>query len=93
MKEIKLHLPEQSFQEAPTRSQLSNLCRDISRFMNLVGASLIVDEIHMPNEPQCGELFNTATKLKALADFIDNPQQANAAGLAVPQPGPMQVRR
>jgi hypothetical protein len=93
MKELVLHLPEQKFSEAPTRTQQSNLYRDISKFLNMVAASVIVDEQYMVNDPQCGEIFNVATKLKAVADFIDNPQQAHAAGLATPQPGPIPMMR
>ena len=93
MKAIELKLSEIHFTDTPTKTQLSNMCRDLCRFLNNVGAALIVDEVHMANEPQCGELLNMATKLKALADFIDNPSGQSNSGLAVPMSGPQPMPR
>lgn len=88
MKAIVLHLDEQNFSEVPTRTQTSNLLRDMSKFLNNIAASLVIDEQYMASDPQCGEIFNAATKLKAVADFIDNPQ--SNAGIARPQMVPVQ---
>ena len=74
------------FSDVPTKSQLVNMCRDISKFLNNVGASLIIDEQYMANEPQCGGLLNVATELKKLSDMIDNPN--NNSGLVQAQPAP-----
>ena len=88
---MELHLEEIKLSESPTSTQLSDLCRNISKFLNRVAATMILEGKHMANEPQCGGLLNSATQLKQVADIVDNAP--NSAGLALPQAGPMAVPR
>lgn len=85
-----LELAAISFSEAPTKTQLVNTLRDIHNFLGRVGGSLILDGSYTIADPAMGAMFNASIQLKASADqFEAGP---NAAGLAVPQPGPQVVR-
>jgi len=91
MKTPDFKFPEQSFNDVPTKTQLVNLCRDLNKFLQVIAASLVINGDYAVNDPPCGGLFNAATQLKACADMFE--AGPNSAGLAVPQPGPMAVRR
>jgi hypothetical protein len=85
-----LHLAEIKFNAAPTKTQLTNLLRDISKFLGNVGGALILDGSYTVADPPLGQTLNSAIQLKAAADAFENGP--NASGLAVPQPGPQVVR-
>ncbi len=86
-----LKLEEISFNSAPTKTQLTNSLRSISRFLSHVGAALILDESYTVADQSLGQMFNAAITLKACADQFD--AGPSASGLAVPQPaGPHVVR-
>lgn len=86
-----LKLDAISFNAPPTKTQLVNMLRDISKFVNACAASVVLDGSYKPADPPCGSMFNGAHMLNQCADgFEAGP---NATGLAVPQPGPMAVPR
>lgn len=86
-----LHLAEIKFSAAPTKSQLSNMLRDISKFLGHIGAALILDGSYTIADPPMGAMLNGSIQLKASADQFD--AGPNVAGLATPMPAPGQVRR
>lgn len=86
-----LELASISFSEAPTKSQIVNMLRDIHKFLGRVGGALILDESYSIADPPLGAMLNASIQLKASADQFE--QGPNAAGLAVPQGGPQVVGR
>lgn len=86
-----LELESISFTSAPTKTQLTNALRAVSRFLSHVGAALILDESYTVADQPLGQMLNAAITLKACADQFDGGP--NASGLAVPQPGGPQVVR
>jgi hypothetical protein len=85
-----LHLDAIDFNQAPTKTQLTNMLRDIHTFIGRVGGALIIAGDYSIADPPMGAMFNGSIQLKAAADQFD--AGPNAAGLAVPQP-PQGMRR
>jgi hypothetical protein len=86
-----LKLDAISFNQPPTKSQLTNMLRDLSKFVSHCAAAIVIDGSYQVSDQPCGGMFNAATMLKGCADqFEAGP---NAQGLAIPQPGPMPVPR
>jgi hypothetical protein len=79
-----LHLAEISFKEPPTKAQTTNALRDISKFLNNVTCALITSGTFYPNEPHCGEIFNSASKLRLCAEAIEKGPLSDS-GLLLPQ--------
>ena len=86
-----LKLDAITFNAPPTKSQLVNTLREISKFVSNCAASVVLDGSYSVSDQPCGGMFNASTMLKQCADGFENGP--NATGLAVPQPGPMAVRR
>ena len=82
-----IHLDAISFSSAPTQSQLINTLRDISKFLNRLGASVILEGMYTAGDPAIGETLNVGTKLRQCADLLENGP--SASGLAVPQAMPV----
>ena len=85
-----LHLPEMSFKETPTKTQLINCLRDVQTFLGRLGGSLIADGSYSIADQPMGVLLNASVALKQSADLFE--AGPNAAGLAVPGAGPQVVR-
>lgn len=85
-----LKLDAISFSQAPTRSQIVNCLRDISKFLGQMGGSLILDGSYTVADQQMGAMLNASIQLKASADQFD--QSPNSAGLSTPQIAPQVMR-
>ncbi len=85
-----LELAAVSFTEAPTKTQLVNLLRDIHKLIGRVGGSLLMDESYTIGDQAVGVMLNASVALKQAADLFE--QGPNAAGLAIPAQGPQVVR-
>ena len=86
-----LQLDAISFNQAPTKSQLVNMLRDLHNFIGRVGGSLLMDGSYTIGDQAVGVMLNASVGLKQAADLFE--QGPNAAGLAVPQGGPQVVGR
>lgn len=82
--EITLHLPEQKFNDRPTKSQTSNMLHDIVTFQNKVLGSLIAAGDYTVTDPWIAQAFNATVQLKAAKDMLDG---VSTAGMPQPQPG------
>jgi len=85
-----LKLDEIKFNSAPTKTQMVNLLRDISKFVGDCGAAMILDHSYTIADQPLGMALNAAIQFKAAADAFEGGP--NASGLAVPQPVPMPRR-
>jgi hypothetical protein len=89
-----LELEAISFNQAPTKSQLTNALHDISKFLGRVGGALILDGAYSVADPPLGQMLNASIQIKAAADAFD--AGPNSSGLSLPQPvpgqGPQRVR-
>lgn len=87
--EIKLHLPEHSFNDTPTKTQLDNCLADITTFLNKVcGGYLASGEYSVADQP-LGALLNATVQLKGAKELFAGNSNA---GLAIPRPVPERVR-
>lgn len=81
-----LSLDAISFKEAPTKTQLVNVLRDIHRFLSRLGGVIIADEQFTIADPAVGAMLNGTIQLRAAADqFEAGPNQA---GLVHAMPAP-----
>jgi hypothetical protein len=87
-----LELDKISFSEAPTKTQLTNLLRDIHRFLSQLGGVLIASEAYTIADPPMGAMLNGAIQLKAAADQFEAGASQQNLVHAMPAP-PAQMRR
>lgn len=74
--EITLHLPEQTFNDRPTKTQTSNLLQDLIVFQNKVLGSLLATGDYAVTDPWIAQAFNATVQLKAAKDVLDGVSQA-----------------
>lgn len=87
--EIKLHLPEQTFTDTPTKTQMDNCLRDIQQFLSSVAGAYLAKLEYVPSEAPMGALLQVTVQLKGTRDlFAGN----STAGLALPNADPRMVR-
>lgn len=87
-----LHLAEVNFTAPPTKSQIVNTLRDITKFLQSVGGSVLHDGSYTIGGEEIGQLLNATLQLRVAADKFEGP---SGSGLAVPQlqgqPGPRRM--
>jgi len=82
--EIKLHLPEQDFNDTPTKTQLSNVLNDIITFQTRLGGFLLARGDYAITDQSLATLLNATVQLKAAKDLFDG---VSTAGMPQPQQG------
>lgn len=88
--EIKLHLPEHSFNDTPTKTQLDNCLGDIVNFLNKTAGAYLASGEYSVADQSLTAFLNATVQLKGAKELFSGNSNA---GLAVPQPGgPRMVR-
>lgn len=86
--EITLHLPEQKFNDTPTKTQLDNLLNDIILFQTKLGGALLARGDYAITDQSLAAFLNATVQLKGAKDLFAGVSQA---GTPQPQPGPTRV--
>jgi hypothetical protein len=88
--EINLHLPEVSFSDRPTKTQLTNALNDHINFWNKIAGSLLASGDYAVTDQSLATLLNATVQFKAAKDLFDG---VSTAGMAAPNPNVSQMQR